>query len=398
MENIDMSPLVAQTLPGGYIRLFYNGVNDNSLGALKGRTFSAISNDGLHFVREGIRLDAGGAGSKDKDGAIMGCILKFSDGVTRAYYTAVETAGSADHIMSALAVVLNYNISFEVDDPDGLPYFIKTAKTDEGGLATVSFTLPVDAAEGVYDATAVANVSGRILQSKTNFSVVWPWKPVMKLVHGAFDIFFEPGYKVSADAHTWYVYEAINTTKVAQGSNLTATVTYPNGTYLLAVSNLTNSTGWCTLAFVLPNISVTGWYNITISGFNGLIMNASFLARPHPAPPAKPGRYGIKNISLPASVAKGGQITIRIVIENSLLIDTGGLLVIQILDSRSVPFRPTITNVNAVHGKALYLNITFSILAKAQTGTYYVQVQLLTGLPRNGGFAIEFRDLTFEVT
>jgi len=398
LEKSDISPSYVQTLPDGSLRLFYGSANDGLLGPIKGRTFSAISKDGLHFVREGTRLEPGSSGDKDKDGTYLGCILKFPDGVTRAYYTAVDTAGVSDHIKSAIAVVLNYTVAFEVDDPDGLPFFIKTAKTDEGGLATVGFTLPIDSSEGVYDATAVANVSGRILQSKTDFSVVWPWKPVMKLVHGAFDIFFEPGYKVSADAHTWYVYEAINTTKVAQGSNLTATVTYPNGTYLLAVSNLTNSTGWCTLAFVLPNISVTGWYNITISGFNGLIMNASFLARPHPAPPVKPGRYGIKNISLPASVAKGGQITIRIIIENSLLIDRGGLLVIQILDSRSVPFRPTITNVNAVHGKALYLNITFSIPAKAQTGTYYVQVQLLTGLPRNGGFALDYRNLLFEVT
>jgi hypothetical protein len=73
------------------------------------------------------------------------------------------------------------------------------------------------------------------------------------------------------------------------------------------------------------------------------------------------------------------------------------LLVVKILDSHGVPLRPIIQKLNVTVSSGFLANVTITFDLKAPTGQYTIQVQLLTGLPKDRGYALDFRNGTILV-
>lgn|GEM_PF-2079303 len=273
-----------------------------------------------------------------------------------------------------------------------------TNKTNSAGNTSVSFTLPLNAPEGTYNCSASANVSGTVLLAATSFEVVWPWSPVLTIIPGfIMTKTYHPGDIIGLDAYTGYEYSPASANKSAQGINLTADVYYPNGTFLMNFTNTTAGTGWANLSFTLGKIDVNGTYFIRVTGHKGMNRTTQFIAAPIPPPPPPIPVIRFKMIKSPSTVNRGAAFTINTVIENTMESNINCFLVVQILDSKNVPIRPTIIPLNVTVTSDFIYNVTLTIDMKSPTGLYNFQVQLLTGLPKDKGYALDFRNGTILV-
>jgi hypothetical protein len=99
------------------------------------------------------------------------------------------------------------------------------------------------------------------------------------------NVTYEPNDTVSTRVYTGWTYDKISAVKNATGINVTAEVLDPNGTLMLTLYNLTQTDGWCSFSFLMPEITVCGTFKIVASGFENLSVNTTFLARPTPPPP-----------------------------------------------------------------------------------------------------------------
>jgi hypothetical protein len=285
-----------------------------------------------------------------------------------------------------------YDVSFQVDDPTFQPYFIMTNTTNNEGNASVSFTLAMDAPEGIYNCTATANVSGDILLAETSFQVVWPWSPVLNTSYLFSANYSYPGDLINLSAYAGYEYLPANKNKSASGINLSADVLDLNSSVLLNITKPTNVTGWADLSFMVPNITASGLYNVSIHGFGNTSKSVQFYARPAPLPPPPFGRIVFKSLVVPPSVNRGGVAAFQVFINNSFNSSVSCLLVVQILDSNNVPFRPDIQMLNVTVGPDFLVTVNITIDQIRPTGSYVVQFQLLTGLPKNHGYALDFKN------
>jgi hypothetical protein len=302
--------------------------------------------------------------------------------------------GNTTFFVDIKTIVSGKSIAFQVDDPKDQPFFIMTNKTDLTGNATVSFTLPLDAPEGTYHCTATANVSGEILYATTKFEVRWPWSPVFNLDSSIIQTHeYESGESIGLNAYAGYEYTPAAGIKPAPNESLIANVYYPNQTYWMNITRNTDAFGKSNLSFTLGNISTTGTYSISVSGFKGFMKNTTFFAR---APDIIP-IFRFNSVTSPASVNRGAAFTINVVIENTYPTNQNCLLVVQILDSNNVPIRPIIQKLNVTVTPAFLANVTVTFDLKAPVGQYDIQVQLLTGLPKDHGYALDFRNGTILV-
>lgn len=90
-------------LDGGLLRMYYSGMEHGTVGASRlrqsFRIFSAISSDGLMWTREGLRLGFGNSGSPDQFGVQAPEVVPFPQGGFRMYYAGFD--GDFDRVLSA---------------------------------------------------------------------------------------------------------------------------------------------------------------------------------------------------------------------------------------------------------------------------------------------------------
>jgi len=378
-------------MENGTLRMYYSG---NTKADNECRVLFADSVDGLNWIKNGTVLLApstyGGIGE-----LYPGTIIKLENGSLRMY---LQGSNPGTKILSAISQApfgISKRVSFEVDDPFNQPFFIMTNKTNTTGNATVSFTLPMDAPEGTYNCSATANVSGEVLSATTLFEVIWPWSPVFNSNSDIVPtrIYF-PGDPIGLTADASYEYLPAAATKPAPGFNLSAEVFYPNGTLLMNVTRQTDPTGRAALGFTVPEIDVCGTYTIRVSGFMGLGSSSQFQAGPRELPLF----FGIVNVIFPSkNINRGGTVTVGVIINNSLKIAQPCKLVVQRLDSNNVPVRPIIQDIIVPVNPAHLVNVQLTINAGAPIGKYTIQFQLLTDLPKRGGYALSFWNDDFTV-
>jgi hypothetical protein len=288
------------------------------------------------------------------------------------------------------------SVTFQINDPSDQPYFIMTNKTNLTGYSTVSLTLPMNAPEGTYNCSATANVSGTVLLAATSFKVRWPWSPVFKVVPFIIKTHdYVPDEMIGLNAYAGYEYPPASANKSAPGVILNAGIYYPNGTRLMNVTKTTDGTGSANLSFLIPSVTVNGTYTINISGFEGRYYIDTFNVKLPSIIIDRHTRFKI--ITSPANINRGAAFTISTVIENTMESNVNCFLVVQILDSKNVPIRPTIVLLNVTVTSDFIYNITLTIDMKYPTGLYNFQVQLLTGLPKDKGYALDFRNGTILV-
>jgi len=171
-----------------------------------------------------------------------------------------------------------------IKGPDGRHYYNWTGATDSSGNLTASLSLPLDAPEGRYEAELGADVCGTRLSNTTSFSVVWPWKPVLKVLSSYLSEYVLPGDAIPLRAYTGYEYAPANASRIAPMQDLAVDIIAPNGTTLGTFHNLTDASGWTDLGFTVPANSSAGTHVARIRGFEGQVVELPFTV----VLPAKP--------------------------------------------------------------------------------------------------------------
>jgi DNA-binding transcriptional ArsR family regulator len=160
--------------------------------------------------------------------------------------------------------------SIRVENPSRRPILDLSAPTNLTGTATVSFILPPDGPEGVYNCTSTATLSGRTYSAYTTFRVAWPWSPVLTVVSSDLVESCSPGDPIGIRAYAGYEYSPAHANRSAPGIKLAMELLAPNGTVLVTFDNSTDAIGWADLCVCIPGSCPTGTHTIRIRGFEGL--------------------------------------------------------------------------------------------------------------------------------
>ncbi|UCF08626.1 MAG: hypothetical protein JSW28_02755 [Thermoplasmata archaeon] len=144
-----------------------------------------------------------------------------------------------------------------------------------------------------------------------------------------------------------------------------------------------------TTTFTLPSDAPTGTYTVYASCIDATA-NTTFKV-------IAPG-ITVGDVIIPASINPGDSVDFDIYINNGLTESQDILVVLQVMNPNDEPLAPIYeyVTVNALTTKLVTL--TFSLPSDSPLGTYFAQTQVLTEFPRNGGYAIDYRNDNFEVT
>jgi hypothetical protein len=195
----------------------------------------------------------------------------------------------------------------------------------------------------------------------------------------------KPGYMPSEKVILTAIYSRGPTT-------VTVEVDYPNGTPMYIFTNTTNTSGYAIFNFTLPNTAPVGTYWIFASTVDAEC-NSTFIVE-RPLNPA----FTIENITIEGNLTPGGNISLRIVLNNTYGVSMKGLLVTQIKDPDDVPFPPVLLTVNVSCYAIESYDIIITLPTTASQGKYVIQIQLLSDLPHNGGYAYDVKTISVIVT
>jgi len=105
----------------------------------------------------------------------------------------------------------------------------------------------------------------------------------------------------------------------------------------------------------------------------------------------------LKLLDVPSNVSRGGKLTVGFTIENTFDTAKTVTLVLQVEDPELTPLEPAIKERTIPAGDVYSMNLSVDIPSDAETGIYAVQGQMLTELPENAGYALDYEDTTVSV-
>ncbi len=106
----------------------------------------------------------------------------------------------------------------------------------------------------------------------------------------------------------------------------------------------------------------------------------------------------ITQLDVPDSVARGDTVEVGITIENTFDAEKPITLVLQLEDPNLVPIPPKTQEQTLAASTIETYTLSILIPVDAKIGTYAVQGQMLTGLPKSAGYALDFGNDNIEVT
>ena len=183
---------------------------------------------------------------------------------------------------------------------------------------------------------------------------------------------YDPGDKVDVYAHV----RSLATLLPVEGEMVSFQVDMPDGAPLVVSSEQTSLLGWANITFTLPVDAQFGPYTVYAT---------SDLAEAN-----KTFRVGhlplfIVSVSLLGSYLPGDLMDITVLVGSAQAEIVSLTLVLQVLDSEGVPLPPSIDAVDMSSYAIETTRISISLPSDALTGTYSLQAQLMTALPRDHG-------------
>jgi hypothetical protein len=98
------------------------------------------------------------------------------------------------------------------------------------------------------------------------------------------------------------------------------------------------------------------------------------------------------DISLYGTFTPDGIIQSSVQVTNTFNTSKSLLVTIQVLDPDGIPIFPVYQWITVEAFNTQKVTLSIDIATTATKGSYLVQVQILTGLPRDGGYAIDYKE------
>jgi hypothetical protein len=195
---------------------------------------------------------------------------------------------------------------------------------------------------------------------------------------------YDPGDTVEVFAHL----RNLATLFPVVAETISFQVDKPDGEALLITYEQSSPLGWANISFTLPADAQYGPYEIYASSrlAEG---QRTFTVGQHP--------LFIVSVSLLASYLPGDQMDVTVILGSAQEGTASLVLVLQVLDSQGVPLSPTIDTVDIPSYAIETAVVRTELPSDAPLGTYSLQVQLMTGLPRDHGYAVYVETTSFIV-
>lgn len=164
-----------------------------------------------------------------------------------------------------------------------------------------------------------------------------------------------------------------------------------NKTYLTETVE-TNETGFAQLQFQLWNDDPIGNYTVYATNDKddseaNITFEVKLLIQ----------HLIIKLLDVPASVNRGEILNVEFTIENTYDESKAITLVLQLKDPSKRALRPDIEDKTIEASSKPKHTLSVDIPSDAKTGIYFLQGQMLTELPENSGYAIDFETTSITV-
>ncbi len=175
-------------------------------------------------------------------------------------------------------------------------------------------------------------------------------------------------------------------------TEVTFQVKDPDGDTVLIETVESNLLGEATVQFKLLDDDLEGVWTVYVSNSGDEVTNTTtFEVQVPPVLKLLP-------FDFPVSVAAGDTLELEFEIMNTYEDSQDVTLVLQLKDPDLRYIRPAIDDVTVPSGGTTGFTLSVDIPADAQTGSYFIQGQMLTGLPEDGGRVLAFESSTILVT
>jgi len=149
-----------------------------------------------------------------------------------------------------------------------------------------------------------------------------------------------------------------------------------------------------TLSFQLPEDAPLGtWTVYATNDVDDATATITFEVIPLPGPET----ITIKYIVMPSTINRGEILVVDLTIESTFETDQHVTLVLQLKDQNKRALRPAIEEKTVAGRSTPVYQLSVAVPSSAIEGYYFVQIQILTGLPENGGYVLDFETTNIQV-
>jgi len=198
---------------------------------------------------------------------------------------------------------------------------------------------------------------------------------------------------------SYYPGQQVNLTATYAGTlctEVTYEVDYPNGTILLIqTEGLVN--GVAGLSFNLSADAPVGDYDVYATTADATAFTTFSVEDVPPPQNQTPPEIVLSAFTFPASVALGGTFSATFTINNTYNSSQTITLTLQVMTPENEPLSPGVLTFTIPASTNETRTLAVDIPASGSAGTYACQGQVLTDLPKNGGYALDYGDGVFNV-
>ena len=183
-------------------------------------------------------------------------------------------------------------------------------------------------------------------------------------------------------------------TSLHNGSaNITFQVKDPDGINYSVETYQTNDSGFLNFKFRLrENVKGGTWSVIATNDRDNSTDTITFLVDAFTPP-----QLIIKALDLPTSITHGQSLKVNFTIENTFPDSKDTTFILQLKDDEYTPLEPIIEVKTISESSTSIHSLSIAIPSDAALGQYFVQGQILTELPENAGYAIDYFNTGIEV-
>jgi hypothetical protein len=189
---------------------------------------------------------------------------------------------------------------------------------------------------------------------------------------------------IKVSAYHW----SLRSGNTAGGKIISFQIDDPEGTMVQILTERTSDDGWANLSFMLPMDSRRGRYMVYATSDNAQ-GRATFQVGVRP--------LFISDVEIQEFCSPGEVIDIVVLIGSAVDFDTTRTIVVQMMSSSEVPLTPHVELINVLRHNITENYLKVAIPSKADLGKYHVQVQMMTGLPKDNGYAEDIFETVITV-
>jgi hypothetical protein len=199
-----------------------------------------------------------------------------------------------------------------------------------------------------------------------------------------------PILSVNSDSANYLPGDSVTLTAAYLGLNSTNVVfkvDRPDGTAMATQSKIVPAGGSVDFSFFLPSNAQYGNYLVYASTYDGQAQTSFEVIV---------SVLRIISMNVPDAQANSS-VDIAVTVTNGKAVTMNFILAVQVIDANGVPLSPAIAQTALVSGQTITYTQSIEVPTGSPTGEYMVQAQILTGLPSEGGYALDFMNRVMVV-